>query len=157
MKVLITQSRPTLCNPTDCCPARLLCPWNSLGKNTGVGSHFLSLGDLPNALIEPRSPALQKDSIPYEPPGKPKHIVSYKGKQQNDVCMLSHSVMSDSFMSPWTITHQVPWSMEISRQEYQNRLPFPTAKDLPNPGIDMNLSHLLTWQVDSYHWSIREW
>ena len=22
-------------------PARLLCPWDSLGKNTGVGSHFL--------------------------------------------------------------------------------------------------------------------
>ena len=22
-------------------PARLLCPWNSQGKNTGVGSHFL--------------------------------------------------------------------------------------------------------------------
>ena len=22
-------------------PARLLCPWNSLGKNTGVGSHSL--------------------------------------------------------------------------------------------------------------------
>ena len=22
-------------------PARLLCPWDSLGKNTGVGCHFL--------------------------------------------------------------------------------------------------------------------
>ena len=25
-------------------PARLLCPWNSLGKNTGVGCHFLLQG-----------------------------------------------------------------------------------------------------------------
>ena len=25
----------------DCSLARLLCPWNSLGKNTGVGSHSL--------------------------------------------------------------------------------------------------------------------
>ena len=25
-------------------PARLLCPWNSPGKNTGVGSHFLLQG-----------------------------------------------------------------------------------------------------------------
>ena len=25
-------------------PIRLLCPWNSLGKNTGVGSHFLLPG-----------------------------------------------------------------------------------------------------------------
>ena len=25
-------------------PSRLLCPWNSLGKNTGVGSHSLPQG-----------------------------------------------------------------------------------------------------------------
>ena len=28
-------------------------------------------GDLPNPGIEPRSPALQVDSLPSEPPGKP--------------------------------------------------------------------------------------
>ena len=39
-------------------PARLLCPWDSPGKNTGVGSHFPSPGDLPNPEIEPRSPAI---------------------------------------------------------------------------------------------------
>ena len=27
-------------------PSRLLCPWDSLGKNTGVGCHFLLLGIL---------------------------------------------------------------------------------------------------------------
>ena len=32
-----------------------------------------SLGDLPDPGIEPRSPALQVDSIPGEPPGKPKN------------------------------------------------------------------------------------
>ena len=30
-----------------------------------------SPGDLPNPGIEPRSPALQADSLPAEPPGKP--------------------------------------------------------------------------------------
>ena len=30
-----------LCDPMDYSPARLLCPWDSLGKNTGVGSHSL--------------------------------------------------------------------------------------------------------------------
>ena len=30
--------------------------------------------DLPNPGIEPRSPALQVDSLPSEPPGKPKNI-----------------------------------------------------------------------------------
>ena len=106
--MLVTQSRPTLCNPTDCCPARLLCPWNYLGKNTGVGSHFLSPGDLPNRFIEPRSPALQTDSLPPEPPGKPKHVVNYKGKQQNDVCLLSHSVICWLFCEP--MDHNPPGS-----------------------------------------------
>ena len=31
----------TLCDPMDCKPARLLCPWKSPGKNTGAGCHFL--------------------------------------------------------------------------------------------------------------------
>jgi len=26
-------------------PARLLCPWDSLGKNTGIGFHFLLQGN----------------------------------------------------------------------------------------------------------------
>ena len=34
---------------------------------------FLSSGDLPNPGIEPRSPTLQADSLPAEPPGKPKN------------------------------------------------------------------------------------
>ena len=52
VKVLVTQSCPTLCNPMDYRrrkpfpageePARLLCPWNSPSKNTGVVSHSLS-------------------------------------------------------------------------------------------------------------------
>ena len=32
-----------------------------------------SLGDLPNPGIEPQSPTLQVDSLPSEPPGKPKN------------------------------------------------------------------------------------
>ena len=44
-------------------PSRLLCPWDSPGKNIGVGLPFPSPGDLPYPEIEPRSPALQADSI----------------------------------------------------------------------------------------------
>ena len=40
-KVNITQSCSILCDPMDRGPARLLCPWNSPGHNTGVGSHSL--------------------------------------------------------------------------------------------------------------------
>ena len=67
-------------------PARLLCPWNSPGKNIGVGCYsllqggssrnllpssealpFPSPGDLPNPGIEPESLELQVDSLPSEP------------------------------------------------------------------------------------------
>ena len=51
-------------------PTRLLSPWDSPGKNTGVGGHFLLQGNLPDPGIEPSSPALQADSLPFEPPGK---------------------------------------------------------------------------------------
>ena len=32
---------PTLCDAIDSSPPRLPCPWDSPGKNTGVGCHFL--------------------------------------------------------------------------------------------------------------------
>ena len=35
------QSCPTLCDPIDRQPTRLPHPWDSPGKNTGVGCHFL--------------------------------------------------------------------------------------------------------------------
>ena len=40
VKVLVTQSCPTLCDPMDCSPP-FHCPWDFPGKNTGVGSHSL--------------------------------------------------------------------------------------------------------------------
>ena len=39
------------------------------------------------------------------------------------------------FVTPWTVAHQAPLSMEFSRQEYWSGLPFPSPGDLPNPGI----------------------
>ena len=38
--------------------------------------------------------------------------------------------------TPWTVAHQAPLSMGFSRQEYWNGLPFPSPRDLPNPGIE---------------------
>ena len=41
--ILSLQSCPTL-RPLGLWPARLLCPWDSSGKNTGVGCRFLLQG-----------------------------------------------------------------------------------------------------------------
>ena len=40
-----------------------------------------------------------------------------------------------SLLTPWTVAHQSPLSMEFSRQEYWSGLPFPTLGDLPDPGM----------------------
>ena len=66
MKVKVTQSCLTLCNLMDytvhgILQARIL-EWVE---------PFPFPGDLPNQGIKPRSPALQVDSLPAEPQGKP--------------------------------------------------------------------------------------
>ena len=50
------------------------------------------------------------------------------------VCVLDPLVMSDS-VTPWTEACQAPLSMWFPRQEYWNRLPFPSPGGLPDPGI----------------------
>ena len=70
VKVLVTQSFLTLLDPMDCS-----LPGSSvhgiLQARIWSGLPFPSLGDLPDPGIEPRSPALQADSLLSEPPGKP--------------------------------------------------------------------------------------
>ena len=39
-------------------------------------------------------------------------------------------------MTPSTVAHLAPPSIEFSRQEYWSGLPFPSPGDLPNPGIE---------------------
>ena len=52
-------------------------------------------------------------------------------------CLVSCSVMFDSFATPWTIALQTPLSMGFSRQEYWSGLPCPSPGDLPNPGLEV--------------------
>ena len=48
----------------------------------------------------------------------------------------NHQVVSDSFVTPWTVAHQVPLSMGFPRQEYWSKLPFLFLEDLPDSGIE---------------------
>ena len=54
-----------------------------------------SPGDLPNLGIEPRSPALQVDSLPTQPPGKP--LCDYRSQQ-----------FAKSFRGGWITVPNVP-------------------------------------------------
>ena len=76
------------------------------------------------------------DLIPGQEAGIP-HVYVY-------VCVLSHVQI---FVTPCTVAHQAPLSMEFSRQEYWNALPFSSPGDLP--GLNPYLLHLLHWQVGS--------
>ena len=40
------------------------------------------------------------------------------------------------FVTPWSVAHQAPLSMEFSRQEYWSGLPFSSPEDLPKPGTE---------------------
>ena len=74
------------CEVTKSC-LTLVIPWTvarqaplSMGfskREYWSGLPFPSPGDLPNLGIEPGSPALQADTLPSEPPGKP-HICEHK-------------------------------------------------------------------------------
>ena len=48
-------------------------------------------------------------------------------------CMLSHIRL---FVTPWTVACKAPLSIEFSREEYWSELPFPTPRDLSDPGIE---------------------
>ena len=46
---------PTLCDPIDCTPTRLLCPWDSSGKLHWSGLLYPPPGNLPNPGIKPQA------------------------------------------------------------------------------------------------------
>ena len=49
--------------------------------------------------------------------------------------MHARPVVSDYFMTPWTVAHQASLSMKFSRQEYWSGLPFSSPGALSDPGI----------------------
>ena len=68
------------------------------------------------------------------------------------------------FVTPWTVAGQASLSMEFSRQEYRNGLPFPPPGGLPDPGIELASPASPTLQADSLPgepsgnlYSIRSW
>ena len=69
---LVIQLCVTLCNHGPSF-TRLLCPWGLFRPENWSGYPCPPPGHLPNTGIKPRPPALQADSLPSEPAGKPKN------------------------------------------------------------------------------------
>ena len=51
--------------------------------------------------------------------------------------VLSCSVVSNSFATPWTVACQLPLFLGFSREEYWRGQPFLLPEDLPDPGMDL--------------------
>ena len=123
-------------------PTRLPCPWGFSRQEYWSRLSCPLPGDFPSSGIEPRSPALQEDSLPIETPGKPKFIYSGTERERESVCVcvcvcvrvraLSHVQL---FATPWTVACQAPLSMGFSQARILE-LPFPPLGDLPNLGIE---------------------
>ena len=63
-------------------------------------------------------------------------LTHFKVPQYLLLLMFSLSVMSESFVTLWSVVHQVPLSVGYPREEYWSGLPFPSPGDLPDPGIE---------------------
>ena len=63
LKVKVAQSCTTLCDPMDYTAHGIL------------QARILKWVAVPNPGIKPRSPAVQADFLPAEPPGKPQYLV----------------------------------------------------------------------------------
>ena len=119
MKVLVTQSRPTLCDPMICSP-----PGSSVHgfsrREYQSGQPFPSPGDLPNQ--EPNPGLLHCGQILY--------CLSHQRSPYRTLLLLPLLLSCFSCVrlcaTPQTAAHQVPLSLGFSRKEYWSGLPFPS-------------------------------
>ena len=72
-------------------------------------------------------------------------------------CMLSHFSHAQLFVTPWTLVHQTPLSIEFSRQEYWSGLPFPSSEDLPDPGIEPVCVSYVSWISSGFFTTSATW
>ena len=87
-------------------------------------------GGLPNPGTEPTSlmsPALAVGFFTTR--------ATWEAPYRRLLLLLSRFNCVQLFATLWTVAHQAPLSMGFSQQEYWSGLPFPSTKDLPDPGI----------------------
>ena len=120
-------------------PTRLPCPWDSPGKNTGVGCHFLLQCIKVKSESEvARSCRLFEARWTAAHPAPPSMGFS-RQEYWSGLPLPSPGLVAEScpnLTTPGTVTCQAPLFIGFSRQEYWSRLPFPSPGDLPNLRIE---------------------
>ena len=119
-------------------PTRLLCPWDSPGKNTGVGCHFLlqCMKVKSESEVTQSCPTL-RDPMDWSLPGSSVHGIFQARVLEWGAIAFSLSCVQ-LFATRWTVTCQAPLSMGFSRQEHWSGLPCPPTGDLPDPKIELD-------------------
>ena len=156
--VLVTQSCSTLCH-TRLQPTRLFCPWNSPGKNTGVGCHFLLQGIFPTQgsnlslciyiyICYAAANSLQLcltlwDPVDGSPPGSSVHgilqarILEWTAISFSNAFMLAKSVQSCLTLCDPMDNSPPGFSVHgILQAKYWSGQPFPSPGHLPSPRIE---------------------
>ena len=100
-------------------PARLLCPWGFSRQEYWSGLSCPPPRELPNPGIEPRSSALQADSLPTEPPRKPKNTgvgtYPFSSRSSRPRNRTGVSCIAGGFFTSWaTREAQEYWSGYLS-------------------------------------------
>ena len=121
-------------------PTRLPHPWDSPGKNTGVGCHFLlqCMKVKSESEIAQSSPTLS-DPMDYSLPGSSIHgifqarvlewvAISFSNAWKWKVKVRLLSCVR-FLVTPWTTAYQAPPSTGFSRQEYWSGVPLPSLTE----------------------------
>ena len=134
---LVGKSCPTLLRPHEQQPMRLLCPWDFLGKNFGVGCNFLFQGVIPAQGSNPCFLYWQADFLPPSHQGA--HIVLVEVKVSiTQSCPTLCNPMDCS--PPGSSLHGTPQTRILKW------VAIPFSKGSSGPGIKPGSS---TLQVDS--------
>ena len=72
---------------------RILCPWDSPGRNTGVGSHFLFQGIFSSQGSNPCLLHCQVASLPLVPPGKLIHPLLFQPYSSSRTSFLREALL----------------------------------------------------------------
>ena len=157
-------------------PTRLPRPWDSPGKNTGVGCHFFlqcmkvkSESEVAHScpiLATPWTAAYQTPLSMGFSRQKYWSGVPLPSPFNLLLLLLRHFSRVRLFTTPWTAAYQTPLSMGFSRQEYWSGAPLPSPHcsmqtlicgiwDLvPWPGLEPGFPALGAWSLS--HWTTRE-
>ena len=91
----------------------LLCPWDFPGKNTGLSCHLLLQGIFPTQELNPRSPALEADSLLTELPGLEMPFSKYWLMMKGKIVILWQRDLADTTLTKWITSNKIYYQHTI--------------------------------------------